>query len=50
MSTCHDKWHLNFEACQHQFSTEHVILKLDKITKFIKLDLRRLGVVFILCF
>lgn len=43
-------FHLNFEICQNQFSTEQVISGLDKTTKFIRFYLRNLVVVFMLCF
>lgn len=45
-----DKFHLNLKLCQHQFLTELVILRLDMITKFVRLYLRNLGVVFMLFF
>lgn len=50
MCTCLDKSHLIFEVCQHQLSTEHIILSFDKTIKFIRLYLGNLGVVFMLWF
>lgn len=48
MLTCLDKFHLNFDACQHQLSAEQVILTLDKTTEFIRPYLRNLDIVFML--